>query len=576
MALDWATLLVGALLGCSRSEVAPLVAGASPSLPSCAERLRIELEHPGASSAEVEAMDAIPVEAAINGLATVEHVDSTAMDGRAIVWVTVSSDAMQASEPIREALDGVAAMLPTEAMHPVLSIARVPRSWLVVLVRGPAEPLTAVADALEHTIATSRGTHRVRRQGRATAVLSIEPDPSRLSALGLDASTLATAVEQALHPVDARMLVRTAPTVTLEDLGNVELATREGVPLRLRDVATLRHERTHEGSQAWAGGSEAELWVVETDDADAIRRAVDAVAAPPEISVSVTGELVPRGCPSPAGSPVLAGEFEQLEFALPAGSEPSQAATLVGRAPVADDAVWWTMDPLLDDAEPPDPTRVHLLIPKSSPHRAELLAWVEQTAGLELHGHYGPGRTHVVLALRHPELERLRDGTTWVIEAARARGMHATSETTWLPRLELEIDRDAAARLGVSVGDVAEQVRAAQQAREVGVIDDGGKPLPVRIVPFRAEGRALAQDPVGQLAAIRVPTPSGTSVSLSSLARIESTTQPSRIERSDRSRVRYVRIWIEAEQLGSTEAAMVEIMEALRGVHPDVDVRRVP
>ena len=125
------------------------------------------------------------------------------------------------------------------------------------------------------------------------------------------------------------------PTMGLEDLGKLELASREGVAIHLRDVATLRHEHVHEGSQAWAGGKEAELWVVEADDADAVRQAVDAaaVAAPPEVSLSVAGELVPRGCASPASQRMLDGDFELLEFALPAGSEPSRFPELIGRAP---------------------------------------------------------------------------------------------------------------------------------------------------------------------------------------------------------------------------------------------------
>ena len=71
-------------------------------------------------------------------------------------------------------------------------------------------------------------------------------------------------------------------------------------------------------------------------------------------------------------------------------------------------------------------------------------------------------------------------------------------------------------------------------------------------------------------------TPSGTSVPLSVVAKIAEETRPSRIERRDQARVGYVRIWIEAEQEGSTAATTDELMAALRDAHPDVEVRREP
>lgn len=560
-ALAWAVVV---LLGCSRAEPPSKAEDPRAPAPRCAEWLRIDLTHSGASPAELEAMDVQPVEAAMSELERVTRVESAVVEDRALVWVALSSSAELAIGPAREALAELAAALPPEADHPQLGMVREARAWVVMLAQGPVEARMAVAEVLEQAVLVVPGTRRAHHLGATAAFVSVAPDPARLTALGLDAAMVIEALERALRPLGA--------SVGLDDLASLEIATREGTPIRLRDVATLADERGQEGSRVWAGGREADLWVVEADDPEAVRKAVSTVPIPAGISIAMLGELLPQGCPSPALGRRWEGDFELLEFALAPGTEAARAAELVARAPTLDDAVWWTMDALLDDAAPSDPLRVSVLLPSDSPHRAKLLDWAKGVA-LELRGDHGPGRTQVVLALRHPDLERIHAGLTAVIEAARGRGLVVSTESAFTPQLDVTIDRSAAARLGVSVADVGMRLRATLDTTPVGFIRDGATERPVRVLGVGAGTAAPAPE---RLAGIMVPTPSGVSVPLASVATLAATTQPRRIDRSNRSRVGYVRIWTATEEERSTIAVLDELLPQLRTTHADLELERLP
>lgn len=121
-------------------------------------------------------------------------------------------------------------------------------------------------------------------------------------------------------------------------------------------------------------------------------------------------------------------------------------------------------------------------------------------------------------------------------------------QTEGLPMLDIAFNRDAAARLGVSAKDVQDTVAAAVGGREAGVIFEGDRHFPVVIRlsdADRANFESLGQVPV--------PTPSGASVPLSSVADIRIDDGPNQISRENGKR----RVVVQANVRGRDVASVV-------------------
>ncbi len=106
-----------------------------------------------------------------------------------------------------------------------------------------------------------------------------------------------------------------------------------------------------------------------------------------------------------------------------------------------------------------------------------------------------------------------------------------------LPRSEIRIvpDTERMARLGISTSTLASLVRVA-------TIGDVDRQLPKisldnRMIPIRVQLSLKVRKSLAELKAIRIPTSTGTTVPLSSIADVEYAEGPSKIKRYDRNRV---------------------------------------
>ena len=132
-------------------------------------------------------------------------------------------------------------------------------------------------------------------------------------------------------------------------------------------------------------------------------------------------------------------------------------------------------------------------------------------------------------------------------------------QTEGLPMLDIAFNRDAAARLGVTAKDVQAVVAAAVGGREAGVIFEGDRHFPIVIRlsdADRANFETLGQVPV--------PTPSGASVPLASVADIRIDDGPNQISRENGKR----RVVVQANVRGRDVASVVA--EAQAAIAKDV------
>jgi Cu(I)/Ag(I) efflux system membrane protein CusA/SilA len=121
------------------------------------------------------------------------------------------------------------------------------------------------------------------------------------------------------------------------------------------------------------------------------------------------------------------------------------------------------------------------------------------------------------------------------------------------PYLEIDVDREEAARYGVSIADVQSVIEIALGGRRVTSTVEGRERYPVRVRYLRE-----LRDSIEGMGAVLVPTPSGAQVPLTQLAEIRYTRGPQAIKTEDTFLTSYV---IFDKRKGHAE---VDVVEAVR------------
>ncbi len=177
-------------------------------------------------------------------------------------------------------------------------------------------------------------------------------------------------------------------------------------------------------------------------------------------------------------------------------------------------------------------------------------------------GGFGGNQKQIQLELRGESLEALSLAADRVEEAlATVPGAADVGRSTrgQKPELEIELRRGLAGSLGITVAQVAQALRPAFAGIDAGDwIDPTGETRDV-MIRLRPEARRSAAD-VGQLPLF---LPSGQMVPLSSIAEINRSLGPARIEHLDRERVVVVGANTEGRSLGEI---MGDLMGKMSGV----------
>ena len=117
-----------------------------------------------------------------------------------------------------------------------------------------------------------------------------------------------------------------------------------------------------------------------------------------------------------------------------------------------------------------------------------------------------------------------------------------------LPQLKIDIDRDAAARYGLNVGDIQDVIETAVAGKTSSELWEGERHFSV-VVRLAAAQRSL-----GNLAGLLVAAPSGAQIPLGQLAHITQTSGAMNIARENGQRVAAVGIFIRDRDMGSVVA----------------------
>ncbi|NQD38266.1 efflux RND transporter permease subunit [Permianibacter sp. IMCC34836] len=236
-------------------------------------QVKIILKAPGMTPEEVESRVAIPIETEMLGIPQQEMLRTTVKYG--IVDLTLNfvdgTDIYWARQQVAERLSGIMSELPSELEGGMAPITTPLGEMFQFVVDNPNMSLMerkALLDwVIRPALRTVPGVADVNVLGGVTRSYEVIPDPVQMAAAALTIDDLQQAITKnnrndgagRLREGGEVLLVRSEGNIRdLDDLRTVVVGNRDGVPLRLGDVAELRiGELTRNGVVTDSGKAEA-------------------------------------------------------------------------------------------------------------------------------------------------------------------------------------------------------------------------------------------------------------------------------------------------------------------------------
>ena len=265
-------------------------------------QVQINTAAPGYSPLEVEQRITFPVESQLAGLPRQESFRSLSRYGLSQVTVVFEegTDIHFARQMVGQRLQDVREQLPTgvaPAMGPIATGLSEIYSWTVETVPGAKKPdgspytptdLREIQDwIIKPQLRSVPGVTEINSIGGFDKEYLVAPEMATLSAYGLDLDDVVTAIGKNNGNVGAgyierageQYLVRAPGQVgSIEDIANIVVATIRGMPVRVRDVATVSLGRELRTGAATENGQEVVLgtvFMLMGENSRAVARAVD-------------------------------------------------------------------------------------------------------------------------------------------------------------------------------------------------------------------------------------------------------------------------------------------------------------
>jgi CzcA family heavy metal efflux pump len=216
----------------------------------------VQTEAPGLDATQVEALVTRPLEGLLAGTENVKTVRSTSSQGLSAIQVVFDrgGDPYRQRQVVTERLAEFAGLLPQGVGAPLLSPLSSSMEYLVHFGYtsdrlSPLELRDVVQWIVKPQILAVPGVAQAQIFGGEVRERQIEIDPAKLAAAGLVLDDVLTTAKRAtaligggyLETPMQRIVIRSqAPGATLDALAQALVGTREGLPVRLGDVATLR------------------------------------------------------------------------------------------------------------------------------------------------------------------------------------------------------------------------------------------------------------------------------------------------------------------------------------------------
>jgi multidrug efflux pump len=264
----------------------------------------------GASPEDVETLLTRPIETELKGVTGIKEIRSSSNEGLSVIEVEFSPDVdlESALQRVRERVDLAKAELPSDIDDDPrvqdVDLSQIP--VLVVSLAGEVGlvQLKEIAEALKDDVETIAGVNRVNVIGGREREVHVYVDPRRLSAFELSLGDVVTAVQRENLTVPGgeldigglKYLVRVPAEIKdPRELESFVVKVRDGVPVYVRDVATVVYGFEDETTRARLNGRPSVTLTVEKrtganiiDVADAVKQEVERRRATLPSSVTIT------------------------------------------------------------------------------------------------------------------------------------------------------------------------------------------------------------------------------------------------------------------------------------------------
>jgi CzcA family heavy metal efflux pump len=217
--------------------------------------VEIQTEAPGLSTSEVESLISTPLENALNGLMSLKTIRSKSVLGLSsvVLYFDEGTDLMKARQLVQERLTTVAGRLPAVARPPVMlsplsSTSRVMKIGLSSKKLNQVELTTIARWTIRPRLLAISGVANVAIWGERDRQIQVLVDPGRLWDHKVTLDDVTRATTDAVMPgaggfidtANQRLsITHVSPVSKAEDLRNVPVAYRNGVPLLMGDVAEI-------------------------------------------------------------------------------------------------------------------------------------------------------------------------------------------------------------------------------------------------------------------------------------------------------------------------------------------------
>ncbi len=252
----------------------------------------IVVGYPGAAPETVETDVIRPVEEAVNTIAGLATIQSTAQAGRATITLTfgLNESSLEKAQEVRDKLDPVRAAFPSAVDEPQVlrfNFNSMPIMSLAVRSETMSDrDLTALTkDVIAKRIANVPGVGSASVIGGVPRQLNIDIDPDRLSAFNISANTVIAALRNANRDLAAGSVTSGDRYQSIQVLGRLDQArdfnslivgVSGNAPVYLSDVATIEDSAGEADSLAILNGERAlAVDIVKTQGANTVGVAHD-------------------------------------------------------------------------------------------------------------------------------------------------------------------------------------------------------------------------------------------------------------------------------------------------------------
>jgi CzcA family heavy metal efflux pump len=210
----------------------------------------------GLAPEEIESLVAFPIESSMNGATGVRRVRSSVTTGMAIIWVefTWGTEILQARQVVTERLQSVMSSLPPDMEPPMLApISSIMGEVMLISVRSdslhPTDLRSYSDNILRKRLLAIPGVAQVTPIGMQVKQYQIVVEPEKLLAYNVSLEEVVEAAKLSSENTTGgymleggrEHLIRGLGRVeSVDDIGRTVITTRNGVPILIDQVATVK------------------------------------------------------------------------------------------------------------------------------------------------------------------------------------------------------------------------------------------------------------------------------------------------------------------------------------------------